>query len=726
MSVLHMRQSAKGLVRAYGSILFADQLPVGLLFLAATFWFPNTALAGVLAAAVGMLTAGLLKFSHLESGLHVYNSLLVGLSLGAYYQFDLYLGVLVVIGAILAVFATVALSDVMWRLGRIPVLSLPFVVVALTVTLAAHSYGTLSRYLLPLAPRDGLISPVIDQFLTALGSAFFTPHPVAGLLLFTGIVLTSRYLALLSVSGFLVGFSTYAFLSGSPHLDLVAWNGFNFILVAMALGGVFSVPGWQSFALAMVGSVLAALVTSASETYMLVYGLPVMALPFLLTTTLVLLALNRRMSTDKLQLILDAPALPEKSAERSRLAIARHGEFGSVPILSPFYGHWDVYQGFDGEHTHQPPWQHALDFYITEDGKSFHSDGAALTDYFCFGLPVLSPVAGYVVKTLDTLPDNAPGQVDTENNWGNHVLIRMENGLYALLAHLKQSSLTVETGAWVKPGQQLAECGSSGRSPQPHLHVHVQAGDILGGPTKPFHLTAVLHWSGSASRPEFKLFSRPDAGDRVMMPKADAALAASLKLGVGREFSYRVRWGGDTFERKLQVELKLEGQMRLVSDSGASAAFSFQDNLLAFYDRIGPSDVFLDAWLLALGLTPFAEGELVWSDQPSMTLMPLVKTRKAWVSLLMPLVGGLDSSYGRQWDGRHWRQSGSHILTLPTSRKIRAETYAFIEPRLGCRKIHMTCDAGTMESELLRVAQKSDAGIPAWNLNVKEIKGGMK
>lgn len=709
-------KTAAGLVRAYGSILFAERPLVGSLFLIATFYFPNIGLSGLLAAAVGMFTARLLKFRNLESGLHVYNSLLVGLSLGAYYQLDFYLGVLIVLGAVLAVFATVAMADVLWRLDRLPALSLPFVVVALTVTLAAHSYGTLSRYLLPLAPYEELVSPSVDQFLTALGSAFFSPHPIAGLLMLIGLAITSRYLMLLAIAGFLCGYATYAFLTGSPHPDLVAWNGFNFILVAMALGGIFTVPGLQSFLLAMVGAVVAALVTSATETFMLVYGLPVMALPFLITTATILLALTKRPASKSLQVILEDPALPEKSSERARLALARHGEFGSLPVLAPFYGQWEIYQGFDGPHTHQPPWQHALDFYIVENAESYRTDGAGLNDYYCFGLPVLSPVTGVVVKTLDSLPDNLPGQVDMDNNWGNHVLIRMNNGLFALLAHLKQGSLSVETGMYVNPGQKLAECGSSGRSPQPHLHLHVQWGETLGSPTHPFHLSTVLHQPEENSRAQFKLFVRPLAGERVKTPKVEAALLESLKLSVGREFCYRVTENGETGERDMHISLNHSGQLRLVTDSGASAAFTCQDNLLAFYDREGPVDALLDTWLLALGLTPFTEGELSWRDQPSRHLIPTTRTQRLINWLLLPMGSGIDSHYLRQWNGENWQQRGEHHLKLPFGSGLKATTTVCIEPRLGCKNITLLSGNTTFEASLLELGQKADAGIPAWKI----------
>ncbi len=715
------RETAAGLFRAYGSILFAERPLVGGLFIAATFWFPNTALAGLLAALAGMVTAKLLQFRNLGSGLHIYNSLLVGLSLGAYYQLDMYLAVLIVLGAVLAVFATVAMADVLWRLDRLPALSLPFVVVALTVTLAAHSYGTLSRYLLPMAPREAYISPLIDQFFTALGSAFFTPHPLAGMLMFVGLVITSRYLSLLAVAGFLCGFTTYSFLSGSPHPDLVAWNGFNFILVAMALGGIFTVPGVYSFILAMVGAVIAALVTAASETFMLVYGLPVMALPFLITTMLILIALTKRPASESLQVTLESPALPEKSAERTRLAIARHGEFGSLPVLAPFYGRWDIYQGFNGPHTHQPPWQHALDFYIIEHGQSYRTDGTALSDYYCFGLPVLSPVAGFVVKTLDSLPDNAPGQVDMDNNWGNHVLIRMDNGLYALLAHLRQGSIAVEVGAYVNPAQKLAECGSSGRSPQPHLHLHVQRGEPLGSPTAPFHLTTVMFQATAANRAEFRLFSRPAEGASVMTPKTDMALVDSLRMNVGRRFCYQVRQPGkqgDVLKKRyMSVTLNLLGALRLETDSGASAAFTAQEHLLAFYDREGPADQFLDAWLLALGLTPLTEGKLSWRDQPSMTLLPLTRLQRLLAQLVLPLGGGLDSDYERRWTEGRWQQNGAHRLQLPLGASVQLTTLAYIEPRLGCTRISMLSAKDTvLEATLLEIGQKADAGIPAWTV----------
>jgi len=461
--------------------------------------------------------------------------------------------------------------------------------------------------------------------------------------------------------------------------------------------------------------VMAALITAASETFMLVYGLPVMALPFLATTLMLLLALTQRAPSPGLQLILARPRLPEVAREAARLERARNGEFGSVPLLPPFHGEWAVYQGFHGKHTHQPPWQHALDFHILERGRSYRTDGATLDDYHCFGLPVVAPASGVVTVCLDALPDNRPGEVDTENNWGNHLLIRLDNGLYALLAHLKQGSIEVEPGAWVRAGQRVAACGSSGRSPQPHLHLHVQQGPTPGSPTRPFHLALALHRRDEAESARFCLHLRPGEGEHVASPAVDPALAAALRFDVGREMRYCVTCeGGEAVEQRLDVRLNLLGELRLHGRNGASAAVIRRDELLALHDRQGPDDALLDLWMLAMGLTPFCEGDLEWQDAPSMHLLPM-RRRDRWLAALRwPMGTGLESRYRRTWRGDHWEQHGAHVLATPFGGALRAETVARIDPHLGCREMRLLSDAGNMRAALIEVGQRGDAGIPAW------------
>jgi murein DD-endopeptidase MepM/ murein hydrolase activator NlpD len=53
------------------------------------------------------------------------------------------------------------------------------------------------------------------------------------------------------------------------------------------------------------------------------------------------------------------------------------------------------------------------------------------------------------------------------------VVLDLGGGVYAVLAHLRRGSLLVAKGQRVTAGQQVAECGNSGNSTEPHLHFQV-------------------------------------------------------------------------------------------------------------------------------------------------------------------------------------------------------------------------------------------------------------
>ncbi len=59
---------------------------------------------------------------------------------------------------------------------------------------------------------------------------------------------------------------------------------------------------------------------------------------------------------------------------------------------------------------------------------------------------------------------------------GNHVIIEHDNGEYSHYLHLKNGSLNVNLGDYVKRGEHIAALGHSGNSTEPHLHFHVTDG----------------------------------------------------------------------------------------------------------------------------------------------------------------------------------------------------------------------------------------------------------
>ena len=705
------------LPRAYAAVLFTEHPGVGLVFLAATLWFPNVGLAGLVAAFTALITARLFDFPYRHSGIHVFNGLLTGLSLGAFYQLNGPLLVLLIVGAAATVFLTVLLAELAWRIGRLPVLSLPFVITALVLAFAAQGYAGLQPYRATAQLPATWFSPWLDPFFVTLGSTFFSPHPAAGALLFAGLLWQSRYIALLAATGFAAGFAVHHGLAEPTTDRFAVWNGFNFVLTAIAVGGVFAVPGLASFALAVAGAAATAVVTAGIQGVFVVFGMPVMAAPFLVTTLIMLFALSRRQHLAPPWLVLEQPGMPEQNWERARLARLRTGEIDSVPLLAPFFGQWQIYQGMQGPHTHRPPWGHALDFFVTRDGVSYDGAGDRVEDYHCFGLPVVSPVHGEVSRVLDRLPDNAPGEVDVQNNWGNFVLIRLDSGLHVLLAHLRQGSIKVREGQPVEPGVELAACGNSGRSPQPHLHLQVQRLAPLGSPTWPFHLTSVVRHEADGAG-HYHLVLRPEAGDSVQPARPDPSLVGPLHLPVGRSLFYALTEAdGRVVHRELRVELTLLGQFRLTTDRGASAAFEETNGVLAFYDRQGPRDALLDLWLLALGLTPLAVEAQQWDDAPSARLLPLDWRQRPWLALWRPLGAGLRSRYRREQDAEDdgYRQTAEHELHLPGIR-WRAHTQAHISAQAGgCTELSLQFGERSWSARLLDTGQIADTGIPAWH-----------
>jgi hypothetical protein len=89
-------------------------------------------------------------------------------------------------------------------------------------------------------------------------------------------------------------------------------------------------------------------------------------------------------------------------------------------------------------------------------------------------IPVLAPCSGYVVRTHDGVADGSPVDLSSPTaRAGNFAMIRCDR-FDILLAHFRNGSLRVATGAFVHQGTEIAALGNSGASNTPHLHIHAQ------------------------------------------------------------------------------------------------------------------------------------------------------------------------------------------------------------------------------------------------------------
>src|SRR5829696_5968752 len=155
-----------------------------------------------------------------------------------------------------------------------------------------------------------------------------------------------------------------------------------------------------------------------------------------------------------------------------------------VAIDSPLAGEWETVAGgrstLLSHHYSTPFVRDALDFVqLDEEGRGYQGDPKRAESWYGFGEPVLAPAEGTVVSVSDVHPDEPIGDLGQTPPYGNHIVLEISSGRYAVMGHLKQGSARVSEGERVRLGQQIAAVGDTGRSLWPHLHIHVQEGPNL-------------------------------------------------------------------------------------------------------------------------------------------------------------------------------------------------------------------------------------------------------
>ncbi|MGW0025831.1 M23 family metallopeptidase, partial [Rhodococcus sp. NPDC003383] len=116
--------------------------------------------------------------------------------------------------------------------------------------------------------------------------------------------------------------------------------------------------------------------------------------------------------------------------------------------------------------------------------------GSQVRHYVDYGTDILAVADGTVVSILDGMEANAPGvlpasnpelaaKLTVENVDGNHVVLDLGNGVYAMYAHMISGSVTVKPGDKVTEGQVLGKLGNTGNANASHLHFQLMDGPSL-------------------------------------------------------------------------------------------------------------------------------------------------------------------------------------------------------------------------------------------------------
>jgi urea transporter len=546
-----------GVLRSYSQIFFSESLWFAIPLVLVSFLDISAGFCGLLTVMTANLAASFLKFDKLTTnkGFYGFNSLLVGLGLGYYYELTLLIAIVAIFSGFLTLLITISFQGILGKY-YLPYLSLPFVFsIWIILGAAGMLKGTVDNqsgvYILnklfsiggyPLVNLHewwvgNVTSAFLNSYFLALGAIFFQFNIFAGIMVAIALLFYSRIAFLLSFVGYSVAYMAYTFLGMDMTQLGYSYIGFNFVLGAIAIGGYFYIPSKQSFFWAFSMTPVIALVAAGLFDLLKPLNLTILSLPFNLVLLSFIYSLRFRTLPGKFREVQIQEGTPERNLYSYQSFIKRFPNFGWLPIRLPVHGEWYINQGPDGDQTHKGEWSDAWDFVIiNSDLNQYSGDGKTVKDYLCFGQNVIAPADGSVMVADDGIDDNNIGDVNTVRNWGNTVIIKHAEGLYSKLSHLQKGSVSVKTGDNVHYGQVVGKVGNSGRSPYPHLHFQLQPTPYIGSKTIKYPLFAYLE-----DETELKTFSYPSTGHKVKSIEENYLLKKAFNLMPGTKLKWKIK-----------------------------------------------------------------------------------------------------------------------------------------------------------------------------------------
>jgi urea transporter/murein DD-endopeptidase MepM/ murein hydrolase activator NlpD len=654
-------QLSRSICAATAEIMFLRGIRTGALLLTAMLLQPGVLLLGLTGVIAAVLFAQLVQLTPTDRDRSplLFNPLLAGLGVGYLFQPSAAAIFLAAAAGVLAFLVTWTLSHILKTFLWLPVLSAPFILVSWIVHLAAFRYAGLEHAILPAhAYTIGLALP-LEGFLRTLGLIFFLPNVWIGMVVALLLLLNSRIQFMLAVASYFLGTTLRGILTGTFIYVYHDPAALNYILVALAIGGFYLLPSPRSYLLAAIATVLVALLSEAISVFWAAVGLPVHALPYNLVTMMLLYLLTIAGSRSLVRI---PQASPEKTLD-SELTARRRYQGSGRAISLPFSGAWSVWQGCNGQWTHQGLWCHAYDFVIrNSEGETYAGAGQQLADYYAFQKPVLSPIRGWVVSVVNDLPDCAIGTVDPDHNWGNYVVLYDERGFYVEISHFAQGSIGIKSGDRIERGALIGRCGNSGYSPQPHIHIQVQLTPEVGAATVPFSFANL-----QVDR-TFHTEATPAENTVIEAMPLHQALSQALTFPLDTQLHFVVQQA-DRSCGQLTITNRMAIDGSFYFDSGKAKLYYSRDQDGFMCHRLEGADRDLAMILMALPKLPLVQstGHLWWDYLPISTVTTgLRQALYQFGSAFFPRLAS--ARYAGQW------HSGSTLrgtITIPgVSQKV--------------------------------------------------------
>lgn len=498
------------------------------MLLLVTFMTPKIGLIGlsfVLIFHILLVTLGYSK-TEIKSGILGFNAVFVGLSIAYSYEINKFFIGLFFISILIAIVTIICCKN-FFGTYHLPFLTIPFFIIVNIISLSTKSFDVFNvnmdfvfhdNTLVELQQNNwykvvhSLDLIAIPQhfkvYLITLSTVFYQKTVLGGILILIGLFIYSRIAVVYSFIGFYSALFFYSIMGGNLENLTYFYSGVNFIFLAIALGCFFYIPTIYSMLLVFFLSPILMFIMITLGKIMVVFQMNSLSMSFSILTIVTLYILYHRQTY---KLIIPANTgfySPEKSLYDYLHLLKRKVVNPYYSMFLPFWGEWFVSQGYDGTMTHLGDWGKALDFVICDDAnKTYSNYGEKIENFYCYNKPILAPADGYIYDAINYVEENEINDVNTNQNWGNSIIINHLNGLYSQISHIKKDSFLVNIGDYVKKGTILATCGNSGRSPEPHIHFQAQHTPVFGAKTVALPLSYFIENKGNTL--EFKINEVP-------------------------------------------------------------------------------------------------------------------------------------------------------------------------------------------------------------------------
>lgn len=615
---------------AYAQIFFSNKRWFGVTVLFATFLTPQFGVASLLGVSICNLLAVTLIFDKekIRTGFYGFNGILFGSATAFYFNLSNQLLYLVPIFIIITFFISVILEHHLAAAFNLPGLSLPFILAVYIFVIFLSNYNDIetSSIILLSNNMNEYLPVAVTQYFKSIALIIFQPNITAGIILAITILFFSRVMFLLSIIAFTLNYFFFLLILPQYSESLLILTGFNSILTAFALGGSLIIPSRKSLLLVVISVPMVIIMSGFFLKLLSPLYLPILVLPFNIIVLSVVYSLKFRKEHTDFVLLYFKPGSPEENYYYHQKQKSRFENFKYIFPELPFYGEWFVSQGIKGNITHKSDWQYAWDFVIKDnDASEYAKKGEAITDYYCYNLPVVAPMDGEVVKTVNDVKDNQPGEVNISENWGNTIVLSHGYDVYSSFSHLKCDSIKLKEGDQVKKGDMLGKCGNSGRSPFPHLHFQFQLSDRVGDKTLKFPLANYLVNENGKLR--LKTFDYPDEGSAIRNIENDVIINNAFKFRLGDKLKIIYKSGGQEQSEVWEVKVDIQNQMYIESGNARGDIY-ITEKVFYFLSYMGSKNTALYYFYLLSMRVPLCFDEnITWEDDYSIAQLPVGLSR---------------------------------------------------------------------------------------------------